>query len=153
MITLANKYNMTRQGIHKMLRLNGIDTSKHHILVTCSACGEEVLKPKSLIRNRVNTFCGMKCYTAYLQAGNGSGPYIKNRHGQRLARAKVSKYFDLQPGNIVHHKDRNTLNNMLDNLAVFKNQGDHIRFHRLGEDYVLPLWDGESIPLSARLFP
>jgi hypothetical protein len=44
------------------------------------------------------------------------------------------------PGYVIHHKDRNTLNNNPSNLMVFRNQGDHIRHHR-GFD-VEPVWAG-----------
>jgi len=142
---LAKRYGMSRQGIWKALKRTGIDTTTHKIPVTCSACGEVTYRPKSKIRNRKSVFCNQDCYTAYLDAGNGMGPYISNRHGQRIARVTISKYFDLQPGQIVHHEDRNCLNNMIYNLKVFANQGDHIRHHRLGPDYVKPVFDGPEI--------
>jgi hypothetical protein len=44
---------------------------------------------------------------------------------------------------VVHHINRNTLDNSLSNLMVFRNSGDHIRFHR-GFD-VEPLWDGSIL--------
>ena len=37
----------------------------------------------------------------------------------------------LPKGSIVHHVDGNGLNNELSNLMVFKNNAEHIRFHRL----------------------
>ncbi len=54
----------------------------------------------------------------------------------------VSKAFDLLPGQVVHHEDRNCNNNSLGNLKVFANQGDHIRYHRLGAEYSRPAWEG-----------
>lgn len=37
----------------------------------------------------------------------------------------------LKPGEVVHHKDRNKLNNSPENLWVFKNQKEHDRAHRI----------------------
>jgi len=139
MIALATQYGITRQGIHKMLKKAGIDTTCHKVTVSCSTCDKEIKRHKSRIRKQLNHSCDDACYSAFLKAGNGN-PYIQSRQGQRIARKKVSELFDLQPGNIVHHEDRNTLNNMLNNLKVFRNQGDHIRHHR--GFTVTPIWDG-----------
>lgn len=37
----------------------------------------------------------------------------------------------LSPGEVVHHKDRDKVNNSKDNLWVFKNQEEHDRAHRI----------------------
>jgi predicted DNA-binding protein YlxM (UPF0122 family) len=141
MLELANQYNITRQGIWKLLKRSGVDTSKHKLIVSCSTCQKEIKRNRCLIRKSLNHFCCNKCYYAFLETGNGN-PYIQNRQGQRIARKKVAELFDLQPGNIVHHDDRNTLNNMLHNLKVFRNQGDHVRYHR--GFTVEILWDGAN---------
>jgi len=142
MITLAKQYGVTRQAIWKLLRKYEQDTSKHRILVSCTVCGKEILRTKARIRKQLHHFCSTKCYYAYLEAGNGH-PYIQNRNGQRIGRSIVSKYFNLAAEHIVHHEDRNTLNNKPRNLKAFRNQGDHVRYHR-GFD-VEPIWNGLDI--------
>jgi len=52
------------------------------------------------------------------------------RLGNRRARAIMGEVFPLQEGHVVHHIDGNVLNNNIDNLVVFRNQGDHCRHHR-----------------------
>ena len=136
MIDLANRYGVTRQAIHKLLRRYGIDTSKKRIEVTCCACGVSIMRPKCQLRNRKRVFCSDDCYHAFL--GSIGDSYKPWRHGQRIARMKVAKFFNLQEGNIVHHLDGNNFNNELHNLVVFANQGDHIRFHRGFEAH--PIW-------------
>lgn len=139
MIYLASEYGVTRQAIYKILKRAGVDTSKRLIPVSCTTCGSECYRNKANIRTRNHIFCTRQCYDIWLQAGNGFPPLI-SRKGQKLARSIVSQYFSLQKGHVVHHEDRNDLNNDLKNLRVFANQGDHVRYHR--DCDVQPIWDG-----------
>ena len=127
MTTIGQQYGITRQAIHKILRKHGIDTSKRKIEVTCCACGSVIMRNKCTIRNRKRVFCGEACYHAYLGAISDYQPW---RQGGRIARKRVSEVFELLEGHVVHHVDGNNYNNYLNNLMVFKNQGDHIRYHR-----------------------
>jgi len=146
---LAKRYGVTRQGIYKALKRNNIDTSDNangKIVVSCTCCGASVRKNRSHIRKRKHIFCNMECYYAYIE-GLQQGEYNQSRQGQRVARAVISQYFTLKPGNIVHHEDRNNKNNHPSNLKVFANQGDHIRYHRWAKDgiEIKPLWDGSTL--------
>jgi len=142
MIELAATYGVTRQAIYKIIRKAGIDTSKGQLTVTCSSCGKTFPRTKARVRRQLHHFCSKTCYFAFLEAGNGF-PYIQNRHGQRIARSVVSEHFALQEGHIVHHENRNTLDNRLENLKVFAGNGDHVRHHR-GFD-VTPIWEGNHL--------
>jgi len=144
MITIAKELGVTRQTIHKALKKAGIDTSKAgaaHISVSCTVCGNETTKLRYTFRKAKHHFCSEACYYVWLKHGNGN-PLIIHRQSSRIAREIVERHINLMPGQIVHHEDRNQWNNDIDNLKVFANQGDHIRYHR---DYlVLPIWDGKS---------
>lgn len=143
--SIASSYGMTRQGIWKLLRRNGVDPKQYgRLRVTCCACGQEFERSRSHIRKSKNVFCSLDCYYAYLEAKQ-DGVYFAGRQGQRISREVVAAYFPLESKHVVHHKDRNNYNNNINNLMVFANQGDHIRFHRLGPEYVSPLFDGEHI--------
>jgi len=142
MIGLADKYGVTRQAIWNILKRNGINTKKRKLAVSCSCCGKEIMRHKQRLRTNKNHFCDQECYTAFLEAGNGN-PYIFSRQGQRVGRAVVSNYFKLKEWFVVHHKDRNNMNNNPKNLMVFANNGDHVRHHRGFR--VEPLWDGAVI--------
>lgn len=84
---------------------------------------------------------------------HNTGIYGPNSHswkGGRVcyyhvqAREIVDSIFDLQPHNVVHHKDGDYENNQITNLAVFETQGDHAKFHRNKHKVKpLPIWDGE----------
>lgn len=145
-IKIAEKYGVTRQGVYKALKRNGVSTSNAangKIPVRCACCGDTRLFPRSRVRRSRYLFCGIECYYAYIEGCQG-GKYMNSRQAQRIARGVVSQFFDLQDGHIVHHKDRNTRNNHPSNLMVFATQGDHIRYHRWSRDgvEVEPLWDG-----------
>lgn len=143
MSDLARKHSITRQAVWKILQKNGIDTKKTGgMQVSCYTCGKEFKKPKCQVRMQKHVFCCEDCYFAFLDAGRG-GVYVPSRQGQRIGREKVKKYFDLQESHIVHHEDRNNLNNNEYNLRVFRNQGDHVRYHRGFE--VEPIWDGSKL--------
>ena len=151
MIKLAEKYKVTRQAVHKVLKKNGVDTSKHKIEVSCTCCGATMLRTKCRIRERKFLFCSMACYSAFIDAGQ-PGRYVESRYGQKIARSVISKYFDIQPNHIIHHEDRNENNNNINNLKVFANRGDHIRYHRwanCGID-IVPIFDGSTIPIYSQ---
>jgi hypothetical protein len=148
MIQIAERYGKTRQAIWKMLKKEGVDVSNGlgntRIIVSCTACNKTMECYRSRVRKQVHHFCNDECYYAYLEAGNGHGPYIQSRHGQRIARSKVKTVFNVKDEHVVHHEDRNNYNNMWSNLRVFACQGDHIRYHRLGIEYAQPIWTGEG---------
>jgi len=144
---LAKDYAMTRQGIYKILKQAGIDTHKGKggpcwVTFSCTVCGEESTKRRAEFRKRKHVFCGEKCYVAWLKHGNGN-PLIMHRESGRQSRKIVAKYFPLRPSHVVHHEDRNQYNRHPSNLRVFKNNGDHVRYHR---GFTVPiLWDGRTI--------
>jgi len=148
MIELAKRHGLTRQGVWKILKRAGIDTTNRKLPVSCAVCGAVIERHKCRIRKQLNHFCSEACYHAFLEAGNGH-PYKPNRHGSRIGRMKVSKYFELKPGYIVHHENRSQFDNRLANLRVFATQGDHLRYHR-GFD-VEPIWDGSQLECSLDL--
>jgi hypothetical protein len=142
-VDMATEYGVSRQAIYRFLGRVGVTTDKGPVLVTCNACYKDILRTKARIRKNRRNFCNHACYQAYLQAAGGLSRYLPSTQGGRIARTVVSEFFQLLPGHVVHHKDRNSLNNELFNLMVFRNQGDHTRWHRGLRVEVEPLWDGE----------
>ena len=142
-IDLALQYHVSRAAIYKVLKKHGVDTSKRKIPVSCTACSKTIHRPRYQIRKARHLFCDMQCYYAYLEAKQ-PGRYTANRHGQRIGREVVARYFDLRPEHVTHHIDRNDFNNDISNLIVFVNQGDHIRYHRLGDE-IASIFDGRTV--------
>ena len=129
---IADVMHVSRQAIKKILNKHGIDTGKRKITVTCTVCGKTNERPRKRAREQRNHFCDTDCYSAFLDAGKSD--YVANRQGQRTARRIVGELFDLKPEHVVHHSDRNQLNNMVNNLMVFASQGDHMKHHHRGRD-------------------
>jgi len=141
-IELGKRYGVTRQSIMKALKRAGVDTRKEvasWIASSCIVCGKETKMLRCKFRKARHVFCGADCYYAWLKHGNGN-PLIMHRHSSRIAREIISDHIRLTEAMIVHHEDRNQYNNSLNNLRVFANQGDHVRYHRVFE--VPIVWDG-----------
>lgn len=143
--SLAKRYKYSRHGIYKVLKRAGVDIPESAFVpVSCTACGAVIQHRRHRVRKSKHLFCNEECYHSWLRAGAGRdvGPYVCRQHGMRVARHVVGQVFALQPGHIVHHKDRNTRNNDIFNLLVFACQGDHVRHHRGFE--VPILFDGAA---------
>lgn len=136
---LCKEYGISHTGLYRVLHKAGVDTSKgRRYSGKCHACGVIVERTKSQMRGRRRIFCNQECYFEWIsEVGSG---YTASRHGQRLGRSIVSRYFSLVGAMIVHHEDRNTLNNAPFNLRVFLNHSEHMSYHRGGEGK--PIWDG-----------
>ena len=144
MIDLAKEYNRTREGIWKVIRKAGVNPKDYErINISCAYCGKEFTTTRSRLRNRQRLYCSLKCYYKDLNERQ-KGTYIPSRQGLRKGREAVSKVYPLKQGEIVHHIDRNTLNNDIKNLMVFRNHGDHLRWHRGNREEIVPLFDGRN---------
>jgi hypothetical protein len=112
----------------------------------CGFCSApiKINRARARARNSENNFCNQRCHGAWVSKPTS----FTWRHGSRLARVIVSRYFALDPGHIVHHKDGNEANNDLSNLMVLASASDHSRLHRSSKT-IVPLWDGANqIPKS-----
>ena len=136
---IASWIHVSRQAVYKFLKKRGIKTTKRRFRVKCSWCEKDVWRPRSQIHGKKNIFCDMDCYYAWIKS---FGPYNRCRHTARIARTVVSQWFDLEDGMVVHHEDKDQRNNLRWNLKVFKDNKDHLRYHRWGYKDVEPVWDG-----------
>ncbi len=143
MVDLAGIFGITRQGIWKALKRAEVDTGKRKLDAVCYWCEKGFKRARKKLRKAVRSFCSVDCYDAYLRELGAD--YIPNRHGQRIARAIVGAYFKLSEGNVVHHENKNCLDNDLRNLKVFENKSEHGRYHRIGRDFAQPIWEGSSL--------
>ncbi len=141
-LELAKTYGRTRQLIYRLLKKNGVDTSKsRRIEVKCHWCEKVFLKKPCQVRRRKYHYCNTDCYLDYIKVMGQC--YVCNRQGQRRARSLVNIHFKLDDDMIVHHENKDTLDNRLTNLRVFKNHSEHMKYHR-GQP-VEAIWDGRDV--------
>ena len=134
---------ISRQQVWKILKEQGINTSKGEggatrVKYECDFCGKPSEMFRARYRNNIKHYCSPECYFAAIE-NPGYHPW---RQGQRLARAIVAQYFDLQPDHVIHHKDGDNRNNDRSNLTVYSSQADHMNHHRNGK--AKPIWDGAN---------
>lgn len=140
---IAQKYGRSRTAIYKILRAAAVDTSKAtgcRVQLSCTWCEKPMVLVRSHFHAAAHHFCSARCYYSWITR---DGVYLESRSGQRRGRAAVEYYYGPLPeDSIVHHEDKNCFNSHPSNLVLFKNQRDHIRWHRGLEFMVTPLWVG-----------
>lgn len=112
--------------------------------LTCVICE----RPFSVIPSRVRKgakYCSYRCHQAGegRKGGTTRGEQVKarsqgrtytktdGRHAHRVVMEQVLGR-QLRPGEIVHHKDGNKLNNAPENLEIISSQSEHTRVHLPG---------------------
>lgn len=122
----------------------------------CQKCKKIFEKPKWRIRETekkgsIYHFCSTNCYKEYRKGNNhplykggrwitsdGYIRIIKSKHPEAdksgcilehryLVEKKIGRY--LKYGEVVHHIDGDRQNNNIDNLMLFNNHSEHIKFH------------------------
>jgi DNA-binding transcriptional regulator LsrR (DeoR family) len=128
-------------AVHKRLKRAGISAAQGTMVtLTCATCETPNVRWRSRAK-AAKVYCNSECYFAARE----NLQFKPWRNGGHLARAVVSKHFDLQREHVVHHEDSDQANNDLGNLRVFATQADHLKYHhakRTGEYAPLPLWSG-----------
>ena len=132
---------MSRQAVLSRLRKAGVSARQGEwVTAVCAYCGESFQVRRKRWRRSHEVFCTAEHYYSSRENPN----YSPHRHGQRLARAVVAQFFELQAEHVVHHHDGDNKNNDKANLAAFASQSDHIKYHH-GKSHVTPLWDGRKL--------
>lgn len=137
---IASFYSgVNRHHIYRFLKERNVDTSNPRIKTTCSWCETEFTKTRKRYRSSKRHFCTDDCRDFYMME---IGISNKSGMGGKIAHTVVSQHFKLEDEHVIHHEDRNRLNNTPHNLKVFADAISHVRYHR-GVD-VEPLWDGSK---------
>lgn len=112
---------------------------------TCVICGKKFL-PSKPTRQETQLTCSGKCRNAYIarkyadkqattKRGRGEGKAYRKYHGRHEHRVVMEQILGrpLQPGEVVHHKDGNFLNNNPENLELFSSLAEHTAHHMRGK--------------------
>lgn len=92
-------------------------------MLTCEKCGKQFIRYKSMIKPGITHF-----FCSRARAKEHSYPKIFGTHAHRILAEEVIGRL-LKKGEVVHHKDGNTRNNLVDNLEVLSSQAEHAKLH------------------------
>lgn len=134
---LAKWGEVSRQGLWKAMKKAGVEKNRGSSMTVCDTCGKEFEKFNCQLKLRIKNYCSPECYYKSIE----NPDYMPNRHGQRIAKKVVLECgYYIGENEVIHHIDGNNKNNDPKNLLVFKNQSDHMKHHRNGNDDVVPIW-------------
>jgi len=141
---IATLAHISRQAVWKILKEQGVKTGKGQggatrVIFECDFCGKLCELTRAKWRSTVHHYCSTECYYASVENPH----YFQSRQGQRIARAIVNQHFSLESSHVVHHKDGDTRNNNLDNLAVYSSHADHIKATHHRNSKIKPIWEKE----------
>lgn len=101
-------------------------------MLTCEKCGKQFIRYKSMIKPGItHFFCSRARAKEHLRNNTGkehSYPKIFGTHAHRILAEEVIGR-PLKKGEVVHHKDGNPRNNLIDNLEVLSSQVEHAKLH------------------------
>ena len=134
---IAARYGVSRAAIYKTLAAHGVKATGR-TKRRCGTCGAQMSVTRGRARKSEKVYCSTECYMQVVR----NPTYRPRRQGQRIARRTVREFYPLEPQHIVHHIDGDQSNNAPNNLMVFKDHADHMRWHRTQGQRGAPLWRG-----------
>jgi len=133
---------VTGRSIHRYVGKHGRKTWDTRRDVVCEYCWKEFKKVRSLFLKSRKHYCSHKCFSENLK----NPEHIRSVRGSRMARNAVRACgYYLIDGEVVHHRDGDGENVDPNNLMVFANHGDRVRWMRGGRGTVEVLWPVEEV--------
>ena len=140
---------VSNRGMIHYIKLMGLGYPRSWQLhCICPVCGRQYTTNRYFISHG-KKYCSIGCYHQRLR-DNAIGEFLSGSNktmGSRRARQVVTEIVDTSewpPSWVIHHEDGNQLNNEPHNLKAFRDQGDHLRYHREVPN-ITPLWSGADV--------
>lgn len=136
---IAKLVGKSHVAVYKQLRKAGVTAEQgEKVKEACAFCGNEIILDRARWHRNKLHFCNKECYGGYLEF-----PGYKPWRDSRLARAIVSQYFRLEGEYYVGFKDKDSKNIDRNNLIVFRDFKDYIKYCQGKEVDIL--WDGKYL--------
>jgi hypothetical protein len=135
---------ISRPAVYNVLKSAGVETYRREVLtLVCRFCEEAYDKPRSHVKGDNGGYCSPACFHAdrslsgeYSKVGgkltrlyDSVNKAVDRQLGRLAVKAIKASGIVLKPGEVVHHKDGNRNNFVLDNLQIFPSQSAHMMFH------------------------
>lgn len=137
---------ITRSSLYNSLKRSGIETGRREVLLMiCPNCGQKFTRPKSHNKGKLAGYCSIQCFH---QDRTISGEYdmigdklvkvskdinksdIMRKMYYRQARAELKRNgIELKEGQVIHHINGQIDCNTIDNLMIFDNHSEHMKYH------------------------
>lgn len=137
---IAQVFGVSAPAVKKYLNKHGIDTSKRGATYPqrCAGCGQVFFVQRKQYREQTRRYCRRKCYYDSM-----AGTTITVVSSPDPCLRIVGVFCCMKPEYVPYHEDGDPDNNRVDNLKVFANSGDYLRYHRLPKnERPAPVWDG-----------
>lgn len=139
---IARIAGTSRQAVHNTLNRLAIQHTRREVLtLTCPFCSEQFMRPRSHNKGHNSGYCSVQCFHA---ARSISGEYsssggvisritprlVNDRSlGRAAVEALAAAHIFLRTGEVIHHIDGNRENFKIDNLRIFTNHSEHMKYH------------------------
>lgn len=125
---------VSRQYVSSLMKKHGVKAdSAGSFYVSCDLCKKKYKITRSRWRKLKNKFCSTDCYYRFKsQKSLTHNVYGKSeRQWQRLARSSYEKIHGIKipEGAVIHHVNGDYSDLSRENLLMFANQSDHMKFH------------------------
>lgn len=125
---IASRYDVSRSGVRRHLKHQGVNVSKEKIEVKCAYCGATLHRDRADVRKTRDQFCDQEHYRAFIR----SPEYQKARIAQIMAKKVYARLGHSEPRCIMF-LDNDIHNLNPSNLLGFRSRRD-MAMYDIGEE-------------------
>lgn len=132
---------ITRQAIWGIIKQHMTPDRHKVFILICPNCGEEFRRIRALAKkdDKQGNYCSIQCFHSHRKLNKGKVKLeVSVREYRRRARKILTENGHIfKKGEEVHHIDGDITNNILENLMVFPNHTEHMRFHHGNQETII----------------